>query len=131
MPNDRWLYLFIRQDIPVAQQITQSNHATYSLALAYNPACDIPNIVTIGVPDLAALKRVQYKLVQNQIPHYAWTEPDFDLGFTSITTVPLDFNQKQILKNYRVYSNRNSRAVGSQHSAVVLDDNPGARYSVS
>lgn len=64
----------------------------------------MPNIVTIGVPDVAALKRVRDKLVQNQIPHFAWTEPDFDLGFTSITTIPLDFEQKQVLKNYRVYS---------------------------
>ena len=101
--NDHWLYLFIRQDLPIEHQITQSNHATYALALAYNPSCEVPNIVTIGVPDLAALKRVQTKLVQNQIPHYAWVEPDLELGFTSITTVPLDYNQKQVLKNYRVY----------------------------
>jgi hypothetical protein len=89
--------------LSVAQQITQSGHAIYSLVRQYHPEFEIPNIVTIGVPDLAALKRVQKKLADYQIPHFSWIEPDFELGFTSIATIPLTYEQKQLLKNYRVY----------------------------
>jgi len=63
-----------------------------------------PNIVLIGMPDLAALKRVLAKLRANNILHYPWTEPDFNFGLTAIATGPLYGEQREILKNYRVYS---------------------------
>jgi hypothetical protein len=66
------------------------------------PAEGIPNIVVIGVPDLKALERVLAKLKLNQIQHFAWTEPDYDLGMTAIATVPLDEKRKQCLMNYRL-----------------------------
>lgn len=71
------------------------------------------------------MKRVQTKLVQNQIPHFAWEEPDFDLGFTSITTVPLDFEQKQVLKNYRVYNSKNSTPSFKLQDPVSTTGNVG------
>ena len=63
-----------------------------------------PNIVLIGMPNLAALKRVLAKLRANNILHYSWVEPDFNFGLTSIATGPLYGEQREILKNYRVYS---------------------------
>lgn len=67
------------------------------------PEEGVPNIVLIGVPDIAALKRVQAKLQAHQIPHYSWTEPDFDLGFTAITTAALREDKRQHLRRYQVY----------------------------
>lgn len=64
----------------------------------------VPNIVVIGVPDVAALNRVLVKLRANQIPHHSWHEPDFDFGFTAIATAPLDDSQRAVLANYRLYS---------------------------
>jgi hypothetical protein len=55
------------------------------------------------VPDERALNRVLEKLKQNQIQHFPWTEPDFDLGMTAIATCPLDEERKQVLSNYRLY----------------------------
>lgn len=64
----------------------------------------VPNIVMVGVPDVKALNRVRDKMAKHQIPHYAWVEPDNDLGFTSITTAPLREDKRQFLRNYRVYN---------------------------
>lgn len=100
---ERYVFVFIRQDIPVSQQIVQSNHATLSLASLY-PIQGTPNIVVIGVPNEAALRRAEKKLEEFRIPYFAWIEPDFDLGFTAITTLPLDRSEKAVLANYRVYS---------------------------
>ena len=58
----------------------------------------------IGVPNAASLIRVEKKLQQNQIPHYSWKEPDFDLGFTAIATGPISGIKRQALSNYRLYS---------------------------
>lgn len=57
----------------------------------------------VGVPDLAALRRVEKKLIDAQIAHYNWEEPDFDLGFTAIATEALDIERKKALANYRLW----------------------------
>ena len=85
--------------------MVQSNHATHTMAsraAAYS-VDGIPNLIMIGVPDLRALNRVAAKLADNAIPHCAWTESDFDLGFTAIATVPLTADQKKPLANYRLW----------------------------
>jgi hypothetical protein len=43
------------------------------------------------------------KLSDNKIPHYEFSEPDYDYGFTSIATIPLRDEQRQVLRNYRLY----------------------------
>jgi len=90
--------------LPTEHQIVQTNHATYHLASLYCPDPEkIPNMVLIGLPNLAALERALAKIKAAQITHYAWHEPDFDLGFTSITTAPISGEQRKALANYRLY----------------------------
>jgi hypothetical protein len=78
---------------------------------------------------LAALKRVQTKLNLHQIPHFPWVEPDLDLGFTTIATIPLTYEQKQALRNYRLYSSRGGD-VGQTASCGVIPDTPTSSRSV-
>lgn len=78
-----------------------------------------PNIVVIGVPHPTAMNRVLVKLKANQVRHYAWTEPDNDMGLTAIATEPLDEVSKQVMANYRVY-----RGGDSISSCSVMADTP-------
>lgn len=63
----------------------------------------IPNLIAIGVPDQAALSRVLNRVKANQVRHYAWIEPDDNLGFTALATEPLDMERKKVFSNYRLY----------------------------
>lgn len=65
-----------------------------------------PNIVLIGLPHAASLRKTEAKLRYWKIPHYSWHEPDLDLmdDFTAIATAPLAGEQRDVMKNYRVYS---------------------------
>lgn len=117
--------MFIRQDLPLAQQLVQSNHATFKLASGLQPEGGIPNIVVIGVPDVRALSRVLAKLKQHQIVHAPFYEPDFDYGFTAIATAPLNEVSRQVLSNYRLYSGGTGKPV----CQVKLD--PGANADVA
>lgn len=65
----------------------QSIHATYHLASKYQPDPGIPNVVWIGVADLAHLIEAQGLLEYFQIPHYSWTDDDY--GFTAMATCPI------------------------------------------
>lgn len=101
--NDKYVFVFVRQDIPLAQQTVQSLHALYKMVSNYRPDYDTPNVVYIGVPNRASLEKALEKLKAHQIVHARWDEPDFDLGFTSIATAPLSKEQKSVLSNYRVW----------------------------
>ena len=98
--------MFVRQDIPLAQQIVQSNHATFELArrLPHPQNLEItPSCIVIGVPNKTVLYRVIEKLRLNAIPHHVFYEPDFDMGLSAVATVPLGQEQRRKLSNYRLW----------------------------
>lgn len=129
------MYIFVRQDIDISHQIVQSNHATLSLASHYGVE-GIPNIVLIGVPDVAALKRACHKLSDNQIPHWSWIEPDGDLGFTAIATAPIEGGQRKCLENYRLWKSERTgssigRAADSNSVCCGFDSRPVPHAAVA
>ena len=98
--------MFVRQDISLAQQMVQSNHATFELArrLPRDQDLDVtPSCITIGVPDKQALFRVIEKLRSNDIGHEVFYEPDFGIGLSAVATVPLGQEQRRMLSNYRLW----------------------------
>ncbi len=133
----------------LADQIVQSNHAILTLATTasphysfnFNPPSkhNYPNIILIGVPDRRALDRVQKKLALNSIPHYCWTEPDNNLGFTAIATIPLRPDEKIPLANYRLWRPVYSpvaqlQSAPAAHKAagdMVVQPHPGEPISIS
>ena len=78
--------------ITIAQQLVQSNHATFAMASALSRSIDgdTPSIVLIGVPNKKALERVIDKLINNRIDFSDFHEPDYDLGLTAVATVPVN-----------------------------------------
>lgn len=96
--------MFVRQDISLAQQIVQSNHATFEVARRLpKDFHEIPYLVLIGVPDKNALFRVVQKLQTNDIGHQVFYEPDDNMGLSAVATVPLSQEQRKVLSNYRLW----------------------------
>ncbi len=98
-----YVYIFVRQDLLLAQQIVQACHAVLSMSQWFR-VDGIPNVILIGVPNLPALLKACKKLDDAKIAYYAWHEPDFDYGFTALATVPIEGERRSALANYRVYS---------------------------
>jgi hypothetical protein len=94
---------FVRQDIPLSQQLVQAGHAIFAMCSLSPHGEGSPNIIVIGMPDLNGLLRVAQKLKREQIPHHDWHEPDGDLGFTAIATFPLHVREREPLANYRLW----------------------------
>lgn len=92
------------------------------------------NHVLIGVPDLAALKRVAGKLAVSQIQHYCWFEPDFPEAerFTAICTAPISGVARSVLSNYRVYKDTPVTQLRecSDLNREVVGENPTGRASL-
>lgn len=95
----KWFYIFVRQDIPLEQQIIQTNHATQQMSAKYRRT-GIPNIVLIGVPGETELRNVITHLTEHNIKFVAFEDNDFDFKQAAVVTVPLDIKQKQFLRGY-------------------------------
>lgn len=109
-----YFYLFVRQDISLAQQIVQTNHATYHMAISH-PHTDktaIPSIVLIGVPNKKALERVIQKLRINNIEYTSFFEPDWEMGLSAVATSPnLSDEQRNALRNYSIWREPNTQKI--------------------
>lgn len=104
----------MRQDISLAQQIVQSNHATFEVARRLTQPQNLdetPSCIVIGVPDKSALFRVIEKLRSNDIGHQVFYEPDFNMGLSAVATVPLGQSQRRVLSNYRLW--KEADAIGA------------------
>lgn len=116
---DSYVYLFVRQDIPIQQQIIQSNHATLMMA-SIRPFEGTPNLVLIGVPDKDFLSQIEKKLSDFAIPHYCWNEPDYDIGFSSICTAALYGEARNPLRFYSLWKQPDQVSL----SGRAADSNP-------
>ena len=101
------VYAFVRLDLPLEQQLVQLGHAIYGVASLWVPAepgAAAPNMIVCGAPSLRVLERVARKCMVHGVPHFAWSEPDAALGFTALCTVPLTGWQRDLFKNYKLWS---------------------------
>lgn len=120
--NDRTIYVFVRQDIPLAEQLVAVSHASYHLGAGeFFPDGDVPTLIVIGVPDAAAMSRVSAKLatVLAGQAMQSWTDPDLDHGCTAIALGPIISALRAILiarpdgplSQYRLWNEKNNAAV--------------------
>ena len=66
-----YTYLFIREDLPLAQQIIQASHSTHALEKAENI-----NIVLFKVKNEDKLKEAYERCLMNGIEAHMFYEPD-------------------------------------------------------
>ncbi len=101
----------MRTDLTFAQQLVQSNHATFEMAshlssesnTSESNTNEVPYCVVIGVPDKHALFRVVERLKTHDINHHVFYEPDDNMGLSAVATMPLFQEQRRVLSNYRLW----------------------------
>ncbi len=117
MLNDKYIYVFVRQDLTIAQQLVHTNHAVFEMAKIYlgssadeNRFRKIPALIVIGMPDEKALYKVGFKLNDNGIANLMWGDDEHpELGnILAIATVPLDLETKKVLSKYLLYKEENN-----------------------
>ena len=101
----KYFYIFVRQDVPLEQQIIQSNHATEQTVSKYPDKFKdiIPFTVLIGIPNAEWMRSVIKHLKNLNIDHVAFLDTDFDFGIAATVTVPLEDEQRESLRHYPLY----------------------------
>ena len=92
------MYIFIRSDLSLPQQIVQSSHASAIIGEKYHSNT---SIVLISCKDEDHLKSTAQYLQDHQIKFEIFYEPDVN-EFTSIATEPLIGESRKNLKKFKL-----------------------------
>lgn len=101
--------MFIRQDLPIPQQIVQASHACIESAKAF-PFEEHPHLVVLSAKNQQALFKVAAKLDMFGIRYRMFIEPDRGDECTAIATEIVSGDTRNIFKNYQCVKERNELA---------------------
>ena len=104
-----YIYSIIRKDIPLADQIVQTAHSAFHAGEAFyafeggTDISSIPFLVLLEINTQEELVALSKKLKANGIVYSMFHEPDDDLGYTSLTTLPVNTEQRKLFSNFRLW----------------------------
>lgn len=94
-----YLYMFIREDLPIPQQIIQTAHAVDELNKEY-PHTTRNYMVLLSAKDEIDLFRISQELKEKEIFHHMFHETDIN-AYTAIATRPLIGDERSPMKKYK------------------------------
>lgn len=83
-----YIYTFIREDIPTAQQIVQIGHACYEAGKLFKDTNGISSLILLSAKNEDDIKDIGLKLDMRGIEYYSFFEPDGNMGYSAICTRP-------------------------------------------
>lgn len=102
MEPKSYVYLFVRDDLSVPQQIIQTAHAVETMVKESNlDSFETNNMVLFGVKDYDSLLEVHSKLYDVGLTHTMFFEPDV-CEHTAIATIPLRGIERLIFKGFKL-----------------------------
>ena len=94
--DKQFMYLWVRQDLSVPQQIVQTAHAAAAIGQKYHADT---HAVLMSAEDEHDIKNISVFLDLNKISHEVFFEPDLP-GFTAIATEPLVGARRKPLRKF-------------------------------
>ena len=102
-------YVFVRQDLSLAQQNVQSIHVGIWAGEFFANGISKSNLVYIGVPDKQALHEVMDVMGRNEIPFVEFYERDNIEGLTAVSTKNLfDRKQRALFQKWDIWQDHNT-----------------------
>jgi len=99
-------YTFIRTDMALEHQLVQACHSSMEAGSDFKESGEIPHLILLSIRDSEDLAKAEELIKANGIRYHKFFEPDNNLGFTSITTEPITYEQKKIFSNYRLWRSK-------------------------
>ena len=96
------MYIFIRQDIPIADQLVQACHSCAEAGKSFLPDPHT-HMVLIGIKNQEQLLNITNILKDNNIRYEIFWEPDDNMHHTAICTEPIKGEQRKLFKKYKLW----------------------------
>ena len=96
------MYIFVRQDISIPQQLVQASHAAHESGLAHSKHVSSNSIIIFGTKDKAELEYLleQYR---SELSCYPFYEPYKDTGLTAFATLPIPESKRHIFRSFKLW----------------------------
>ena len=101
--ENEYIYVFVRKDIPIADQIVQVGHVCYESGLRFN-AKENTFMVLCQVNSEEELCTTMYRLIEMGVEMHQFIEPDNDLGLTALCSQPVSGKQRHLFRKYKLWS---------------------------
>lgn len=98
-----YVYVFVRRDIPVADQVCQAIHAGIEAGANFCNLGAKPHLCFLMVNDIAELVKVEAICQKRDVPYVIVDEPDDNLGLTAIATAPIGKKQGRCFMQYSLW----------------------------
>ena len=99
-----YVYVLVRRDISLAQQVVQSNHASWEAGLAFQAPGHTCSMVVCTVADQKELLEAAERLARYGIEHQVFFEPDFGMGYSALCTRPLETKKERyVMSKYPLW----------------------------
>ncbi len=99
------MYVFVRTDIPLADQIVQVGHVCLEAGNQFPQPEKPSHLVLLAVSSQAKLLDAASKIGLTGRSYIVFFEPDNDLGFTAICTGPLAGKLRRMYRRYPLWAN--------------------------
>lgn len=96
--------MFLRTDIPLAQQLVQASHAALEAGLKDNHTYQqTSSIIIFQIPDEQTLKNELNYIQSLGIECASFYEPYEDMGITAFATLPVTEDKRHFFKKYTLW----------------------------
>lgn len=100
----RTLYVLVRRDIPIAQQLVQAAHAAAEAGRTfYKAEHGIASLIVLTVPDVRALHAARARIEGKGVQTLLFHEPDYGIGDSALSTEPLLDEQRKYLASWPLW----------------------------
>ena len=109
--ENNYVYTYIRTDLPIEQQIIQASHSALEAGRELKKPDKVSHLILLEAKSEADLLTIANELSERDIKFSLFYEPDYNRGYTSLTTEPLITNtERSYFQKHRMYRYRPSTA---------------------
>lgn len=94
-----YIYVLVREDIPLEQQLVQACHAASEAGASFNGGIRNSSLIVCTVPDRAALLAARERLARYGIQTLMFFEPSWDMGHSALATQPITARKQRFAMN--------------------------------
>ena len=92
--------MFVRRDLPLAQQAIQACHACIEMARALPPNEPHPHLVLLGIKSEVQLSSIPARLENAGIQFQCFFDSDWNDQLMSIATLPVRGDRRTVFRRY-------------------------------
>lgn len=101
--DPRYLFVAVRRDIPLADQVVQVAHAAFEAGQRWHGDRETCHLILVAVASQQALVDLAARCEARGIGFTLFDEPDDQMGYTALCSEPLRDSRRRVFRRYPLW----------------------------